>query len=610
MGFRGGQKLQNYEVKSKIGEGGMGEVYLGYDHALQRQVAIKTVLPDRLEDKTQLERFYQEGRILATLNHPNVVSIYNLGVSDSTHYIVMEYIDGKPLDQIIKSRGFGVLEAVKVFKQIAEGLFAAHEKGIVHRDIKPQNIILDKDGRAKVLDFGIAKSFMTDKKTLTLTGHFVGTFSYCAPEVVVGGTVSYQSDIFSLGVLLYLMLTGEHPFYQDNHYQTMRNIESKALEFDEESLEVLPRDLVDIVIKMTEKSVDDRYKSLAEVISDLEKVNFSDELEQFSKYRRPEAQIVNEESIRLKLLSEGFKTREIGIIISMAACHEEEVNTFDTDATIRMDAKPKLKISKEALKKAIGEFRAARSKLKEIAKKSSASFFTPKTITAMAGAIAIVCVMIIVILGLEKQAQKTANKPETNSVKTVQSPPPSQTGNVANTTSTNTNTAQANPNPPTTQPNNNLNTTTDVERTISSTKNKIEPKVESKALESLLKKLSRKVVTYKSIDGKQVSIVRIGPKINNEYLIYFDGFDAKWDGVSLLHKFKKSLANRWKYTQEISGLNYETIIFNGEKRTIEGSERPVIYVHIDGSSDNPHRLYLDSEKFDRKIVAESYKKTL
>jgi len=220
MSFIAGTKLGRYEIRAKIGEGGMGEVYLALDTELGRTVAIK-ILPEALaSNQLRLERFIQEARAASALNHPQILTIYEIGTTGATHFIATEFIDGETLRQRI-SKGMKLAEVLEVAIQTAGALAAAHEASIIHRDIKPENIMVRRDGYIKLLDFGLAKltepsivdsEAPTRAKVDTREGTVMGTPNYMSPEQAQGTKVDARTDLWSLGAVLYEMVTGQVPF--------------------------------------------------------------------------------------------------------------------------------------------------------------------------------------------------------------------------------------------------------------------------------------------------------------------------------------------------------------------------------------------------------------
>jgi serine/threonine protein kinase len=196
--------ISHYKIVEKIGSGGMGEVYLAEDTKLNRQVALKFIPVHLASDKTLKTRFISEARAAAKLNHPNIITIHEVSEYDGRPFFAMEYVEGKPLTEIIGAEGLPSDNAVDIILQICEGLKAAHKAGIIHRDIKPANIIIDESGRCRILDFGLAA--VQSEERLTKTGTLLGTVEYMSPEQVRGEKVDYRSDIFSLGILFFELL--------------------------------------------------------------------------------------------------------------------------------------------------------------------------------------------------------------------------------------------------------------------------------------------------------------------------------------------------------------------------------------------------------------------
>src|SRR5499433_1848160 len=213
-----GTKLGRYEIRSKIGEGGMGEVYLARDTQLGRDVAVKVLPSSYSDDAERLHRFEQEACAASALNHPNILSIYDVGTHDASPYVVSELLEGQTLRQRASGTTLPQRKAIDYALQIAHGLAAAHEKGIIHRDLKPDNLFITNDGRVKILDFGLAKLTQSDasqsqtdiptRRVDTNPGVVMGTVGYMSPEQLQGKAVDHRSDIFSFGAILYEMLSG------------------------------------------------------------------------------------------------------------------------------------------------------------------------------------------------------------------------------------------------------------------------------------------------------------------------------------------------------------------------------------------------------------------
>src|SRR5437868_14271985 len=205
-----------YELEELVGSGGMSSVYRAHDRLLDRKVALKILHEQYTEDADYVERFRREARAVAALSHPNIVTVIDRGEHENKQFIVFEYIDGENLKALIQRRGPApVVTALELALQVARGLSFAHQQGLVHRDVKPQNVLLNGDGEAKVTDLGIARS-LDVKHGVTQTGTVLGTSDYIAPEQAQGQRVDEHTDVYSLGVVLYELLTGELPFSGDN----------------------------------------------------------------------------------------------------------------------------------------------------------------------------------------------------------------------------------------------------------------------------------------------------------------------------------------------------------------------------------------------------------
>lgn len=257
-----------YEVIAAIGEGGMANVYLANDSQDKRQVAIKILRGEMANDPVALVRFQREANAAATLMHPNIVSIYDVGNQNNRHYIVMEYVKGQSLKQLIARRGaLPIGETVYIMRQLTAAIQAAHQKGIIHRDIKPQNVLITADGSIKITDFGIAMA--QDALQLTVTDSVMGSVHYLAPELAKGEAATFQSDIYSLGIVLFELLTGDVPFRADTPVQVaIRHLREEIPSIRQLNPNIL-QSAENIVIKATAKNRKNRYNSCEELIYDL-----------------------------------------------------------------------------------------------------------------------------------------------------------------------------------------------------------------------------------------------------------------------------------------------------------------------------------------------------
>src|SRR5215203_5907919 len=261
-----------YALGELLGGGGMAQVYLTRDEVLGRDVALKVLRAQYTDDEGFVERFRREAKNAAALNHPTIVQVYDQGrTEDGTYYIAMEYVPGGTLAQRIKQGGpMGPAEAAGVASRLAEALAVAHERGIIHRDIKPQNVLLTASGDAKVADLGIARA--ASSKTMTETSLIFGTASYMSPEQAKGERVGPQSDLYSLGVVLYQMLTGELPYTADNPLATAMKHVDEAPRHPREANPAVPEELDALTAKLLAKDPADRYASAAELAEDLGRV--------------------------------------------------------------------------------------------------------------------------------------------------------------------------------------------------------------------------------------------------------------------------------------------------------------------------------------------------
>ena len=263
-------KIGRYEILAELGRGAMGVVYKANDPLLDRLVAIKTVdMADNREGMAEYAaRFYQEGKAAGGLNHPNVVTIYDVGHSGDVAYMAMEFIDGVELRSLLTpGQAMRVAHAVSIAAQVADGLGYAHQRGVVHRDVKPANIMVPRSGPVKITDFGIAR--MRSSEALTQTGTMLGSPKYMSPEQVLGKRVDHRSDIFSLGVIVYEMLAGAAPFSGESVAALMYQIVNVTPAAPSAINPAVPEMLDLIIAKMLAKGLDERYQSALDVARDL-----------------------------------------------------------------------------------------------------------------------------------------------------------------------------------------------------------------------------------------------------------------------------------------------------------------------------------------------------
>src|SRR5262252_5984237 len=277
-----GHDISHYEILEKLGQGGMGVVYKAQDRRLNRFVAVKVLPAEKVGDAERKGRFMQEARAASALNHPNIITIYEIGCAGGIDFIAMEFVAGKTLDRCILRHGLRLNEALKYSVQIADALAAAHKAGIVHRDLKPGNVMVTEQGLVKVLDFGLAKlteSAVPDEdeptrtfKATTEEGTIVGTVSYMSPEQAEGKKVDARSDIFSFGALLYEMVTGRKAFQGDSKLSTLSAILREEPKPASQVTEGTPRDLERVIGRCLRKSPDRRFQTMADLRVALEEL--------------------------------------------------------------------------------------------------------------------------------------------------------------------------------------------------------------------------------------------------------------------------------------------------------------------------------------------------
>lgn len=278
--------ISHYRVLEKLGAGGMGEVYLAQDSRLKRKVALKLLIEHYTKDPDRIARFEQESLAASALNHPNIVTIYDIGQSEGTHFIALEYIEGRTLRDLLRQGRLNLTTALNLSSQIAGALGAAHNAGIIHRDIKPENIMLRPDGYVKVLDFGLAK--LTDNRIRgidteadtkiiagTIPGTIMGTLSYMSPEQARGLPVDGRSDIFSFGIVLYEMITGGLPFRGQTPSDVLASILTSQHTPAGRLVSGLPSNLDAIIDKALMKEANDRYQSIGQLLNDLKSIHSS-----------------------------------------------------------------------------------------------------------------------------------------------------------------------------------------------------------------------------------------------------------------------------------------------------------------------------------------------
>lgn len=293
-----GQKInERYEIIGSIGEGGMANVYLAYDIILDRRVAVKVLRGDLAEDEKFVRRFQREAISASSLSHPNIVEVYDVGEDDGKYFIVMEYVEGKTLKQLIKKRGALTLPEVQdIMLQLTSAIAKAHESYIIHRDIKPQNVIILEDGRVKIMDFGIAAQLNSNE--LTQTNSVMGTVYYLPPEQANGSVATIKSDIYSLGILMYELVVGKVPFKGDSPVEVAIKQLKEPIPHLTEANPDLPQSVENIILKACAKNPKNRYESVNEMHADLETILDKDRFNEAKVvYEYPESNF-EEESVK------------------------------------------------------------------------------------------------------------------------------------------------------------------------------------------------------------------------------------------------------------------------------------------------------------------------
>jgi len=260
-----------YQIIEELGKGGMGKVYKVFDTKIKEKIALKLIKSDIASDRETIERFSNELRLARKIRHKNVCQMFDLGEAEGAHFITMEYVSGEDLKNLIRmSKGMSVGAAVNIARQICEGLIEAHRLGVVHRDLKPGNIMIDREGDVRIMDFGVARTLK--EKGVTGAGVIIGTPEYMSPEQVEGKDINQQSDLYSLGIVLYEMVTGRRPFEGDTALSVAVKHKTEIPKNPKQINPNIPDDLSGIILRCLEKDKSKRYQTAAEVHSELEKI--------------------------------------------------------------------------------------------------------------------------------------------------------------------------------------------------------------------------------------------------------------------------------------------------------------------------------------------------
>ena len=359
-----------YEILAMVGTGGMADVYKAKDHKLNRYVAVKVLKPEFREDRTFIRKFKSEAQAAAGLTHPNIVNVFDVGEDEGVYYIVMELIEGITLKEYISKKGkLSVKEATSIAIQVSMGLEAAHSHKIVHRDVKPQNIIISTDGKVKVTDFGIARAASSN----TISSNVMGSVHYSSPEQVRGGYSDEKSDIYSLGITIYEMVTGRLPFDGDTTVSiAIKHLQEEMIPPSTYAPD-LPHSLEQIIYKCTQKSVDRRYNNMEEVIADLKRSLID-----------PNGDFVTLSQVESGAATRVISDEELGEIKQTSAKKQLE-DALETEKEIRQD-ESRTETGKEA---------ASQKTEKKKKKRKHKSRLIP-ILLLLVGAAALIAVIIIV----------------------------------------------------------------------------------------------------------------------------------------------------------------------------------------------------------------------
>jgi len=335
MSLAPGTKLGRYEIRSKLGEGGMGEVYLSRDTQLDRDIALKVLTAEVARDPQRLHRFLQEARAASALSHPNVAHIYEIGEAGGTHFIAMEYIEGEQLDRRIATQPLAMTQLLEIAIQIADALDEAHAKGITHRDIKSANVMITSRGRVKVLDFGLAKlagpssaTHTSDSEMATRVktspGVVMGTVNYMSPEQALGREVDHRSDIFSFGVVLYEMATGQLPFTGNTVTETIDRITHAQPQAIARLNYDVPAELEIIVKKALRKEREERYQTIHDLLIDLKDLKRETDVASSLERSVPPPELTGKETVNYSAAQMSGILQQTGISPAMSTA---EVST-------------------------------------------------------------------------------------------------------------------------------------------------------------------------------------------------------------------------------------------------------------------------------------------
>lgn len=367
-----GYQLGPYTVEKLIGEGGMGEVYKGYETTTHRPVALKIISQSQSRDKIMVQRFLNEGKALTLLNCPNIVTVYAVGEFDGLNYIAMEYIEGRSLADICANYALPGPEAVPLVIQMLKGLEALSAKSIVHRDLKPQNIIFQKDNLVKILDLGIAKVYGTQTLGATSTGVIVGTVQYLAPELAAGQPATVVSDMWSIGAIFYEMVCGTPLIRAGSAIEALRKLATLKITFPPEIRRLVDPELQLIIQRFCDPIPQKRFGTPQQAIAELENYAKTHPATGLWLFKFIGSQLDNAETIKDNLLKKGFRPLTVKRILAEAITEtDSHLVEPDTDKTLSLTPKTSIEINEASLREAISRLKVVRDATPEPIRKPS-----------------------------------------------------------------------------------------------------------------------------------------------------------------------------------------------------------------------------------------------
>lgn len=349
-----------YRVVRKVGEGGMGEVYEAWDGNLNRSVAIKIMNSAASTDGEMIERFRSEGRVLARLRHPNVVALYAQGEHNGCPYMAMEFVEGMTVDEFLIHHPCSLTALVDFFRQMLEGVGAAHAAGIIHRDIKPQNIIVGQDLQVKIIDFGVAKDHADHLSLQTTLNMVVGTAHYFAPELVSGKMANAQTDLFSLGLVFHYMITGDRPFEGKGNLEILEKIRTTDVVLGSKVSSLLPEALRNVLVRLTQRNPALRFRSAKEALDELDAVDLNELPPDLCVAPSPRIFLANAAEVRRLCKDQQLSWFESRFVVNIAI-EGQKTESPSADSTQPINLMPVVTLSDAAIMEGVRRYRLARS---------------------------------------------------------------------------------------------------------------------------------------------------------------------------------------------------------------------------------------------------------